>query len=227
MTEPSGQTGSPPEGENPYLAARREWNERYGDYIAAAHTWRRAAMLALSIAVIATAGAVWTGSQNRLVPYVVQVDRLGTAVAVNRADLAQAPDNRLITAQLARWVTAARSVYADASAQRALLKEAYGMVNRNGAALNTLNDYMRAHDPFERAASETVSVEVQSVLAISRDSWRIEWREEVRGRDGALARSTQYQATAAISFNPPSDEAAIQINPAGLYINSFSWAQRL
>ena len=101
------------------------------------------------------------------------------------------------------------------------------MINRNGAALNTLNDYMRAHDPFERAAKETVSVEVQSVLAISKDSWRIEWREEVRGRDGALARAAQYQATAAISFNPPSDEAAIRLNPTGLYIGSFSWAQRL
>jgi type IV secretory pathway TrbF-like protein len=119
------------------------------------------------------------------------------------------------------------SVYVDASAQRTLLKEAYGMINRKGAALVTLNGYMRAHDPFERAATETASVEVQSVLAISASTWRIEWREDVHGRDGALARSGQYQATVAISFNPPSDEAAIQINPTGLYINSFSWAQRL
>jgi len=35
---------NPPESDGgvdtPYLAARREWNERYGDYIARARNWR-------------------------------------------------------------------------------------------------------------------------------------------------------------------------------------------
>ena len=37
----------------------------------------------------------------------------------------------------------------------------------------------------------------------------------------------EFQATATINFNPPSDEATIRANPSGLYINSFSWAERL
>ena len=35
---------------NPYLAARKEWDERYGSLIKRAQNWRLAAMLALLVA---------------------------------------------------------------------------------------------------------------------------------------------------------------------------------
>lgn len=212
---------------DPYIAARQEWNERYGSYIAQAYAWRLTAISALIIAAVATGGMVMIASQSQVVPYVVKVDKLGTAVAVERADQAGQPDEAVIIAQLARWVAAVRSVYVDASAQRSLVKEGYAMINRNGGAFGALNDYMRIHNPFERARTETVAVEVESVLPISDDSWRLEWREDVRGRDGAKIRTSQYQATVNISFNPPTDEETLRMNPSGLYINAFHWARRL
>ena len=212
---------------SPYLAARQEWLERYGDYIAQARAWRITAILALLVAALACGGLVMLMRQSRVVPYVVKVDRLGAALAVERADEAARPDAAIIKAQLARWATAVRSVYVDAAAQRALIREAYGMINRLGSAYGALNDYMREHDPFERAKTETVSVEVDSVLPIAGESWRLEWREEVRGRDGTRGSSTQYQATVILSFSPPTEEAEIRLNPSGLYINDFHWAKRL
>ena len=71
-----------------YLAARREWNERYGSYIAQAHAWRLTALASIGVAFVAVAGVVWIGAQNRVVPYVVQTDRLGDAIAIRRADVA-------------------------------------------------------------------------------------------------------------------------------------------
>jgi type IV secretion system protein VirB5 len=212
---------------SPYLAAGQEWLERYGDYIAQARAWRIAAILALIIAALACGGLLMLMRQARVVPYVVKVDRLGAALAVERADEAARPDAAIIKAQLARWVTAVRSVYVDAAAQRTLVREAYGMINRLGAAYGALNDHMRGSDPFERARTETVSVEVESVLPIAGESWRLEWREEVRGRDGTQVSSAEYQATVTLSFSPPTDEAAIRLNPSGLYINDFHWAKRL
>jgi type IV secretion system protein VirB5 len=212
---------------SPYLAARQEWLERYGDYIAQARAWRIAAILALIIAALACGGLLLLMRQARVVPYVVKVDKLGAALAIERADEAARPDAAIIKAQLARWVTATRSVYVDAAAQRTLVREAYGMINRLGTAYGALNDHMRGSDPFERARTETVSVEVESVLPIAGESWRLEWREEVRGRDGTLGSSAEYQATVTLSFSPPTDEAAIRLNPSGLYINEFHWAKRL
>jgi type IV secretion system protein VirB5 len=210
-----------------YHAARQEWLERYGDYIAAARSWRRVAFLALITAVLAIALLIWTGTQAQVVPYVVKVDRVGSIVSVERADRIGRPDAALITAQLARWISAVRTVYVDAAAQRALITEGYAMINRLGDAYGALNDHMRVHDPFERAKAETVAVDVQSVLPIAGDSWRIEWKEDSRGRDGALLTSVQYQASVTLSFSPPRDEATIRANPLGLYISAFSWARRL
>jgi type IV secretion system protein VirB5 len=82
---------------SPYLAARQEWNERYGSYIAQAYAWRLTALIALVIAAIATGGLVLIASQSQVVPYVVKVDRLGTAIAVDRADRAERPDEAVIT----------------------------------------------------------------------------------------------------------------------------------
>ncbi len=64
-----------------YLAARREWNERYGDYIAQANNWRLIAIAALGVAAVAVAGNVWQSSQSRVQPFIVEVDKLGDALA--------------------------------------------------------------------------------------------------------------------------------------------------
>ena len=210
-----------------HVLAEGVWMERYGTYIAQARAWRQVALLSLTVAAISTSGAVWLGGQSQLVPYVVKVDKLGAAVAVDRADHAGRPDQAVVIAQLARWIADVRSVYADAGAQKALITEAYAMINQHGAGYAALNEHMRAHNPFERAKDETVGVEVQSVLPIGGDSWRVEWREETRGRDGKSEKTQQYQATVAIGFSLPVDEATIRANPMGVYVNSFSWAQRL
>ena len=38
--------------DNPYLAARQEWNERYGSYVKAAAAWRTVGIIAMVMAVI-------------------------------------------------------------------------------------------------------------------------------------------------------------------------------
>ena len=38
--------------ENPYLAARQEWNERYGSYVKAAAAWRIVGITGMLMAVI-------------------------------------------------------------------------------------------------------------------------------------------------------------------------------
>jgi type IV secretion system protein TrbF len=209
-----------------YMAARREWNERYGSYIAQAHAWRLTAVASLAVAFVAVGGVVWIGAQNRVVPYVVETDKLGDALAISRADVAAPADPRLIRAGLARWISDVRTVYIDVAAERAVVKEAYTMVNRNAAALQQLNDWFSHRDPFKQAQTEIVGVSVQSVLPITGNTWRVEWREDKRGRDGIADPPTQWQATITISISPPTNDTTILANPVGLYVDSFDWEQR-
>ena len=209
-----------------YLAARREWNERYGSYIAQAHAWRLTALASIGVALVAVVGVVWIGTQNRIVPYVVQTDRLGDAIAIRRADVSPPADPRLIRAQLARWVDDVRSVYVDVAAEKRVITEAYAMVDRNAASASALNDWFSHNDPFRRAQDDTVAVAVESVLPLSATTWRVEWREDTRGRQGALESSQQWQATVTVNISPPTEEAEILVNPTGLYVESFDWSQR-
>jgi type IV secretory pathway TrbF-like protein len=62
---------------SPYLAARREWDERYGNLITRAKNWRTAAFLALLVAIAETGGLIALALKNKTVPYVVAVDNLG------------------------------------------------------------------------------------------------------------------------------------------------------
>src|ERR1700730_5182139 len=96
--------------DDPYLSARREWNERYGSYIARARNWRIAALGSISVSAILAGGVIWLGSQSKLVPFVVEVDKLGQAVGVQRADRATPADQRIVKAQLAAWIVDVRSV---------------------------------------------------------------------------------------------------------------------
>jgi type IV secretion system protein VirB5 len=132
----------------------------------------------------------------------------------------------LIRAQIARWITDVRSVYVDVAAERTLIKDAYAMVDRNAAAVRTLNDWFSNNDPFKRAETDTISVQVASVLPLSATTWRIEWREDKRSRDGTLESQENWQASVTVSINPPADDTTILVNPTGLYVETFDWTQR-
>ena len=228
MKRSSDATARDPENPHSavYLAAQREWNERYGSYIAQANAWRLTALASLGVAFVAVAGVVWIGAQNRIVPYVVQTDRLGDAIAISRADISPPADPRLIRAQLARWVNGVRSVYMEVAAEKHVITEAYAMIDRDAAGAQALNDWFSNNDPFKRARDETVAIAVESVLPLSGDTWRVEWREDKRARQGEKAPPEQWQATITISVNPPSDDATILVNPTGLYVEAFNWSRR-
>jgi type IV secretory pathway TrbF-like protein len=209
--------------ENPYLSARREWNERYGDYIARARSWRWAAFAALAVSLVLAIGVVWQAAQSKVVPYVVEVDKLGDAVAVARADRAASADVRVIKAQLAAWIVDVRSVSSDPLAQKSALSRSYARTAATATIF--LNDYYRQHSPFSQP--RTVAVNVDAVLPVSKQTYQLQWSEESRDLQGRDLATTHWLASVTVAFDPPTDERGILSNPLGLYITGISWTQRL
>ena len=212
---------------NPYINGRREWNERYGSYIQRANTWRMAAFICMGIALIAVIGMAYIGAQNKLVPYMVEVDKLGQAVAVRRADVASAPDSRIVKAQIASFIESCRSVYTDFAAQKSLIDTCYSMVKRGSPAYNKLNNFYAGNTPFKRAESETVGIELHSVIPMSDKTWRSEWKETKYDRAGVIISQFEMSAITTVSINPPLDEANILVNPMGVFVDDFNWSSKL
>lgn len=213
--------------ENPYLAARREWNERYGSFIASERTWKLAAFGALAVALLAVAGVAYIGAQNRVVPYVVEVNKAGDPVGIRRADQTQPNDPRVVKASLARFVHAWRSVTADSAVARRNITELYGMLSSADPATAALNEYMTKNSPLQRAATETVTVEITSIVPVSGETWQIDWTETRRDRRGIEIEATTWRASPTIAFRPPQTEAEIIKNPIGIFVKELAWAQQL
>ena len=211
-----------------YMAARREWNERYGSYISQAHNWRLAAFAGFGLAALGIGGCVWMSSQSHVQPFVVEVNKLGDALAVQRADVASPIPLGVVRAQIARYIQDVRTVCIDVQAERAFINEAYAMVDKNSAALGFLNNFFAANDPFKRAATETVSAHVESVLPLREsNTWRVEWREDTIARDGRPESSKHWEATVTVSVNPPTTDAGVLINPTGLFVEASPWGERV
>lgn len=216
------------ENTNPYLDARREWNERYGSYISRARNWRLIALISSASLLLAVCGLFYMGTQNKLIPYIVEVDKLGNALPVKLATQIHQTDDRVIKAMLARFIVNVRSVMVDSTAQKRAVVDAYGMLSSSDPATAALNEYFQSgNSPFERAKFEVVNIEISSVLPISGQTWEIEWVEQVRDRNGKAVDQFSMKAAATIAFSPPEDDRSILKNPIGLYIKELSWSKQL
>ncbi len=111
--------------DTPYLAARREWNERYGDHIKAAQHWRLAALGSIAVALASVGGLVSVSLQSKVVPYAVELNGHSEVVRVQRADVLAAPNANQIRAALRSWIIGARTVYSDRLAMKTAIDQTW------------------------------------------------------------------------------------------------------
>ncbi|WP_443694981.1 VirB8/TrbF family protein [Pseudomonas sp.] len=217
-----------PSLETPYLSARREWNERYSSYIVAANNWRIAALGSIGVSLILAGGFVWVSGQHKVVPYYVETNAYGEVTRVTRADRAGQPTEKQMKAGLRQWITGARTVYIDARAEQQIVNTTYAMTLPDSAAYSVLATYHRDNDPYQRAQKETVEVLWHGASLIGGDTWQIEWTETIRSRTGKqIGDPITYVATVNTLVATPTEEDTITINPFGIYVQQFSWTERI
>jgi type IV secretion system protein VirB5 len=168
--------------------------------------------------MISTCAAVWLAAQTRVVPYVVEVDKLGEAIAVHRVSVAPPVDPGRVKAQLARWVVDTRTVYSDATAEKNIATEAFDWTDRASDADSALMDWFQKNNPTERAKKETVGVAIENAGQIGSDTYSVDFAEEHHYLDGNTPTISHWRATIKIKINPPADEATILANPGGVYV---------
>lgn len=209
-----------------YLAGRQEWSERYGSYIESRRRWRWVAVCALGVAAVSTIGVVVLAMQSRIVPYVVEVDGRERPLQVYRADELRGGTPALVRASLARWVQDLRGVSSDAAVQRGAVERVYAYLASGDPAQAAVSDWYAANPPFDRAAESTVVVEVSQALQVSRDTWRLEWVERPRSRNGTREPPVRWTGTATVERGAVSEELLI-LNPVGLFVREFDWSRDL
>jgi type IV secretion system protein VirB5 len=161
------------------------------------------------------------------VPFVVVTDNLGRPVASGLADQASTADEQLKRSTVIEWVENLWLVTTDGIAQRRAIDRVYAHIASGSPAQTFISDFYRAGQPFTRAQTETVSVDVQSILQDSEETFEIEWLETIRDLYGAVKEKDRWKGAFSIALNPPKDERLARINPLGVYVTQASWSRVL
>ncbi len=221
---PSTHYGKAPEPETPYQRAAQVWDDRIGASRIQAKNWRLMAFGSLILTAGFATALVVQSARGTVVPWVVQVDRLGQSQAVAPAEADFRPTDPQIAFHLARFIEQVRSIPADAIIVRQNWLRAYDFTTDRGAM--ALNDYARSNDPFTRVGRQQVAVDVSSVIRASPDSFRVAWTER-RYQDGSLAATERWSAILTIVVQPPRTPDALRKNPLGVFVNALNWSREL
>jgi type IV secretion system protein VirB5 len=136
-------------------------------------------------------------------------------------------DDRLKRSNIFNWVENLRTVTTDGVSQRKAIDRVYAQIASGSAAQTFVSEHYRGDPPFKRAETETVSVEVKSVLPTSDRTYEVEWLETTRDLYGTVKATDRWKGYLSIVLNPPTDERQARINPLGVYITNASWAKVL
>jgi type IV secretory pathway TrbF-like protein len=221
---PAVHYGKTPQPQTPYQRAAQVWDDRIGSARVQAKNWRLAFFGALGLCGGLAAGLVWATARGSIVPWVVEVDKLGQAQVVAPAAAGYHVSDPEIAYHLARFIEDVRTIPSDPVIVRQDWLRAYDFTTDKGAL--ALNDYARTNDPFAGVGKVQVAVDVSSVIRASPSSFRIAWTER-RYQDGALAATERWSAILTVVLQPPTTPDALRKNPLGVYVAAINWSKEL
>ena len=217
---------------NSYVQGWREWDERYADLVLGKRNWQIAAACSMAVSLVLAAGIVWQSARSRFVPYVVVTDRLGQAMTIP-APLTPA-SMPVVAARMEHWevgafIRDARSVSSDAAVEQERLAALHA--HARGAADRFLDEYFHsdnfAHNPFQIARKQTISVRIDSILQLSSQSYQVRWTEEAHDLNGlAAGPPTQWEAVLQTEVQPPASSDEIVSNPLGFHVINITWTEQ-
>jgi type IV secretion system protein TrbF len=214
-----------------FLSARHEFANAFGDLARGKRNWQLVAFWLLGLLTVCVFSYIRMASSARVVPYLVEVDRLGQVMTAREADVMRAPEPRLVASQLAGFVRAVRTVLPASSprVQADMMQRAYMFVDQGSSAAVMLNTYFAdpKHDPRVLGQTITRQVEITSTLPVpASPTWKIRWTEtEYPLIAGMLTRVTAWEGYVTVRLQAPTTADAVQANPLGVFITSINWTQ--
>jgi type IV secretion system protein TrbF len=202
--------GRTPEPETPYQRAGQLWDERIGSARVQARNWRLMAFGGLALTTGLSGALVWQSMQSRVVPYVVEVDRLGEARAVSPVESDYRPTDPQVAWHLGRFIANVRGVSLDPVLLREQWLSAYDFASPRGALF--LGEYARSAQPFA------------SVVRASDRSFQVKWTETAFER-GSAAGTSRWTAILTVIVRPPKLADTLRKNPLGLYVDAIDWSR--
>ncbi len=98
------------------------------------------------------------------------------------------------------------------SCRKQYIDHTYALLRTSNPSTEKINAWFRSNSPFEKARLTTVAVEVNNIVALSKQSYQIDWTEFERDRRGKETATRRFRAIATVTITAPQDEATIRLN---------------
>lgn len=212
---------------NPYLNAQRKWDDRYGTEVKEKKIWQIFSMISLSLNIVLVIAVTYYGTRSKYIPYALKTSDMSPTIQVSRLDATSEIDPKIISSQLAQFVSDVRTVTTDGKLKKKMTERVYSMCSSMDGAtsLNTVQEFLRKNDPFEIAKVMNISVTITSVMALNTtNSYQIQWTETAIV--GGLEREKiNWTGFFEVTKKNLTTWTEILNNPTGLVIKSISWSQ--
>ncbi|NLO16673.1 MAG: conjugal transfer protein TrbF [Arcobacter butzleri] len=211
---------------NPYVNAKSEWIERYGSYISQKRNWQVVAFISLIIAFTSVIFVGYMGTQNKLVPYVIEVDKLSN---IQRVGMVQQNINvqnpNVIKYSLNSFIYNWRTIWGDPQTQRKFIFDGYSYLRAQTKAYNYVNEYFQKNNPYEKSKKENIRVKITSIVPQSTDTWQVEWMETISDVSENIISEDIYKGFFTVEQILPSSEEEILKNPLGVFITDINYTK--
>lgn len=207
----------------PWVKAHKQYENTNVRLNAQVSNWRLFVFLLLIIVCISVIGNVVQGSQSKMIPYLVEVDKLGRTIAVRALEGNEAVTDkrRLVYREMFDVIENIRTVSSDPSVNKQHLTHAYSRLS--GAAVKYVTEELKRNPPNVVGATQTVEVEVRAAIPISKKTWQVEWVERTYSLAGVLSKTDNWKASLTYELTPSGLEESIRDNPIGYTVTDISW----
>lgn len=216
-------------------AGHEDWNARINRAISGETSWKRTAWASMALLVVSGGYNIYQAQESKQVQTIHIVhDKIGNLITVQaEGEGLSKPTPAMIGASLRQFIVSARTVGVDIMAMRRGITDAYKIIG-SAEAKTTLDRFYQTNDPFKRATLETVNISDLVAIppppaTLGKDdlqSWRVQWTEQVLGRDGIPRSTTNWFLTVTFTVTLPKSKQEAEDNPNGLHIISFTWTQQ-
>jgi type IV secretion system protein VirB5 len=219
-------------GDNPlnasdYDRASAEWDKRTGEVAVQNYNLRRLLLLSMVVILTLAGGLITQSLKATVVPYVVEVD--STTGIVKNVGLAQAqvyePQEAQIKYFLSQFVRNIRALPLDPVVYKQNLDTAYGFLTKQAG--NKMSVMLQDENPIANLGKQTVQIEIGVMLPLAdgSKSYQIRWQEERYDLNSGVKKAINMSGIFTIALKAPTDRQTLDVNPLGIYITDFSWAQ--
>lgn len=212
---------------HPFLEARARWVEDFAHLIIAKRNWQLICFIQAIMIILLISGLIMLSRTSHIVPYVVEVDQLGRALAVNEVVPSKLENPAVMKAHLYRFVELWRSVVTDPHAMRQQLQQVYRLAIPD-IRTHILDDYYRQYNAMELASQLSRQVIPISFLQQSDQTYLVEWKEIDRDLSSKIIRENHYKALLNVQRTEQQTKQELKSdphNPFGIFIAGLSWSE--